>query len=1003
MNKKFSTLMAGLLLAGGAFNTVSAEQFDAAKDYGSQYYHVRVDSRQLLDENSQWLDVDGTETDANIRFSLEKNKSTLWTVKKVTSTVNGQTKVIGFQLISVLTNNPLSVTVNEDGKDVAYNTFGTEYPSLYFVKPDGTIAGKYYIGKDGELSSNSNNYWLYDLVAVDNINLTAGNLNGILGDGFGLQICKQIIKSNGDVDGDKKAEYTNLEGNPFTGKLYAVQDGESVKLFQGKDGKQIVLTSTTWGTQGGGTTQEGYKFAALSKAEYASFSKDGKIKAEKFAITRPATVAGEPLEVSMMVDGKKHELIVTDSQKDGAFNLTTAESKDENTNVADYTYVKGAKPMQNTWVRFGISNGVDYSDFYGKLWNITKNGKEVASPVCDDKETFLPLAQISLSYPEGQWLYYDEDGLGYKQGYFQNRESGKTITLAGLRYVEGKENTYTDGTNTYSITPAGDPSDKATIGYLNGYTEDLLKQKAFFIGTPIAATGDTVYLKKAASGKLEFTTEKTDAVEFRLTMADFTEGDNTSNTGRRVTAYTVWKDKNAGKHDTKYDVVSLHQYTLADAVTGEKLVWDAANQRYTLNAKGSTPAIVLKNKGVDVYNLLTGVFNADKAEYDADAKAFTIDGTTFCGKSQKLYGAHNANELVKSQSAYAFVQNDLFVVVDADAQQYRGDFSNTGVLDTIKIFRNDDNSYVLYEKGTLLADAKGEAIEGFLGMENINDPKYADMHAAMLADTAIHANTYRPQYLLAVGAEYVKDGWTCPLNPEHNTQEWREAHGGHCADAVKDRPYMQGRYLVNLVDSAKACVNPLKNKFTYEMYQNDQPYYRLGFVHAIHIGDSLIIASTNDTIDLKDNPYDKACTFAFKYVDGNRDAFTIETLYDTTPDQYGEFTHENDVRGYVKYHNGVPVVTPKASEAWVFDLEVLSGEENAPTANESINASSVVVAGVNGAVVVKGAEGKNVIVSTILGKVVANETIASDNAQIAAPAGIVVVSVDGDSFKVVVK
>ena len=46
-----------------------------------------------------------------------------------------------------------------------------------------------------------------------------------------------------------------------------------------------------------------------------------------------------------------------------------------------------------------------------------------------------------------------------------------------------------------------------------------------------------------------------------------------------------------------------------------------------------------------------------------------------------------------------------------------------------------------------------------------------------------------------------------------------------------------------------------------------------------------------------------------------------------------------------------------------------------PTANEEISAenSSVVVAGVNGAVVVKGAEGKNVIVSTILGKVVANE------------------------------
>lgn len=73
------------------------------------------------------------------------------------------------------------------------------------------------------------------------------------------------------------------------------------------------------------------------------------------------------------------------------------------------------------------------------------------------------------------------------------------------------------------------------------------------------------------------------------------------------------------------------------------------------------------------------------------------------------------------------------------------------------------------------------------------------------------------------------------------------------------------------------------------------------------------------------------------------------------------------------------------------------------TANEEIATSSVIVAGVDGAVVVKGAEGKNVIVSTILGKVVANEVVSSDNAQIAAPAGIVVVSVDGESFKVVVK
>ena len=84
-------------------------------------------------------------------------------------------------------------------------------------------------------------------------------------------------------------------------------------------------------------------------------------------------------------------------------------------------------------------------------------------------------------------------------------------------------------------------------------------------------------------------------------------------------------------------------------------------------------------------------------------------------------------------------------------------------------------------------------------------------------------------------------------------------------------------------------------------------------------------------------------------------------------------------------------------------LNVNKGQTQEATANENIAAGNVVVAGVNGAVVVKGAEGKNVIVSTILGKVVANEVVSSDNAQIAASAGIVVVSVDGESFKVVVK
>ena len=241
------------------------------------------------------------------------------------------------------------------------------------------------------------------------------------------------------------------------------------------------------------------------------------------------------------------------------------------------------------------------------------------------------------------------------------------------------------------------------------------------------------------------------------------------------------------------------------------------------------------------------------------------------------------------------------------------------------------------------------------------------------------------------------------MNPEHNTAAWREENGGHCADAIQDRPYMLGRYLVTLADSAqaaeKAGVKEAANKFKHE------GFYRLGFVQAKHMGDSLIIASgtaAQDTIDLSKG-YDLPCTFALKYVDENREAFTIETMYKKEYNTYGEYTPAANTKGYIKYQNGVPVVTTEAQAAWVFNLETLTGEENAPTANENIAAGNVVVAGINGAVVVKGAEGKNVIVSTILGKVVANEVVSSDNATIAAPQGVVVVSVDGESFKVVVK
>ena len=76
----------------------------------------------------------------------------------------------------------------------------------------------------------------------------------------------------------------------------------------------------------------------------------------------------------------------------------------------------------------------------------------------------------------------------------------------------------------------------------------------------------------------------------------------------------------------------------------------------------------------------------------------------------------------------------------------------------------------------------------------------------------------------------------------------------------------------------------------------------------------------------------------------------------------------------------------------------------APTANEGVEVSEVKVIATEGAVQIVGATGKKVVVSNILGQVVANTVITSDNATITAPQGVVVVAVEGEeAVKAIVK
>ncbi|WP_165154483.1 DUF6383 domain-containing protein [Parabacteroides sp. ZJ-118] len=134
------------------------------------------------------------------------------------------------------------------------------------------------------------------------------------------------------------------------------------------------------------------------------------------------------------------------------------------------------------------------------------------------------------------------------------------------------------------------------------------------------------------------------------------------------------------------------------------------------------------------------------------------------------------------------------------------------------------------------------------------------------------------------------------------------------------------------------------------------------------------------------------------------DAFKFNiTLAGTADDEYVVSSQRkiDNQTAYVYALNGKLGLTTAREKAMVFTL----GTE-VPTGNESIDAEEAAIAIVagNGVVTIQGAAGKAVVITNILGKVVAETVLTSDNAAIAVPAGIVAVAVEGEkAVKAIVK
>ena len=184
-----------------------------------------------------------------------------------------------------------------------------------------------------------------------------------------------------------------------------------------------------------------------------------------------------------------------------------------------------------------------------------------------------------------------------------------------------------------------------------------------------------------------------------------------------------------------------------------------------------------------------------------------------------------------------------------------------------------------------------------------------------------------------------------------------------------------------IVDKAYANDEISKKEYA-ELTADENLYYksveRIKFVDAERL-------SGEDTLVIADEKYTGKDIEDFKFK--------------VTENEDGDYVLKAN-GNYVYVINGNLVYGTDAKEAEAFVIEVTS----APTANEGIATSEVKVIAGEGNVTIAGAAGKKVVVSNILGQVVANTVISSDNAVIAAPAGVVVVAVEGEAaVKAIVK
>lgn len=914
MNKKFSTLLTGILLAGSFGSTYA--QLDATRAVelkdaqpGRAYY--LAGTHYGTDEALQAFTLNGYEQGASITADKTAEEAQ-WIVetKKEAGIVYYSFKSIeGGQYLAFVKDNEKDAYVVA-GKDDANNA----EKSFRWFTLDGSGILK-PAGLDlnlGLQSFDNGTNWVPALVKGHNLtefyltkqsiklyeiynnHVTAADLNSKFGEDYTLEFPETL-------DDMEVFEGVNAVA-VGTGFYFVDNQGTEDK----DDDEYVVLSNTRVANSELKDNAIGYRYERMTQKEFDAAKKDTKIdEANRVFYAESSYNLPENAYAIVQKDVKVKKGAVT-----GGFVTFGKVTNDETVRqLASVEY-----DIHSTLMGITIGKGTRVANT--EVANAKRLIVNVTAKKANDKKTYAlglmttfagahwydKVSSADFDQPQGQWLV--------AKGTEDN--TIKLINVQKTEFVEDNIKLYeAEGENTYKVL--ADDWDFETITLTKVEDYDYLGANGYYnaksdVGQKFAFVTNGIYVNEGAA-------------DVDLYLKAGTAGGNVTVVPHEGSEWELLRNEEA------------------DAVTAEYKYYDGEDW---VEFKGTGDA----SKGILPADTVRLAYAYEIKSADLSLSGswkMAANGLSFYLKENEdmysiVYGANSSAYI----NDFACVKDLISPTATAKTLEGNSDFAKATPFEIID----------LDAVPSLVADSKHMTFEatnsiGFIASDENNSAVLAKEAAALWVDSVNAEGYATPKFFISYAGKMMTT-----------------------AEKFK-----------KIVDEAYANDEISKKEYA-ELTANENLSYknvkRIKFVDAERL-------SGEDTLVIADEKYTGKDIEDFKFK--------------VTENEDGDYVLKAN-GNYVYVINGNLVYGTDAKEAEAFVIEVTS----TPTANEGIATSEVKVIAGEGNVTIAGAAGKKVVISNILGQVVANTVISSDNAVIAAPAGVVVVAVEGEAaVKAIVK